>query len=142
MLVIDGDASLGDDVCNYLHSTGNTAKKASDYASALRLIEKDKFDVVISDVVIPGGSIRDLLRTVKGKNPSTVVIVNSRIETVQEGVRAVKEGAFGIIQKPFSLPELAFQIKKALEKRQDLQKAEAVPERFRNIYQPYSFIGE
>jgi DNA-binding NtrC family response regulator len=142
MLVIDKDASLCEDVCNYLHSTGNTATKASDYASALKLIEKEEFDVVISDVSIPGGTIRDLVKTVKAKNKSTVIIVNSEIDTVQEGVRAVKEGAFGIIQKPFNLPELAFQIKKALEKSQEVRKEEAIPERFRNVYQPYNFIGE
>jgi DNA-binding NtrC family response regulator len=142
LLVIDKDTSLGEDVCNYLHSTGNLAKRASDYAGALELIEKEEFDIIISDVSIPGGTIRSLVAAVKDKNPSTLIIVNSEIDTVQEGVRAVKEGAFGIIQKPFSLPELAFQIKKALEKHQESRKEEAVADRFRNVYQPYNFIGE
>jgi len=71
-----------------------------------------------------------------------VVVVNSEIDTVQDGVRAVKEGAFGIIQKPFSLPELNFQIKKALEERGGVQREAAPQERFRNIYQPAHFIGE
>jgi DNA-binding NtrC family response regulator len=142
MLVIDKDESLCEDVCNYLHSTGNLAKKASNYAKALKLIEKEDFDVIISDVCIPGGAIRSLVAAVKEKNPNTIVIVNSEIDTVQEGVRAVKEGAFGIIQKPFSLPELTFHIKKALEKRLQTRKEEPAGDRFRPAYQPYNFIGE
>jgi DNA-binding NtrC family response regulator len=142
LLVVDKDKSLCEDVRNYLRSTGNAAKTASDFAAACRLIQKEDFDVIISDVAIPGGSIRALVREAKDKNPATVIIVNSEIDTVQEGVRAVKEGAFGILQKPFSLPELAFQIKKALEQNQELRKEEQAADRFRNIYQPYSFIGE
>jgi DNA-binding NtrC family response regulator len=143
MLVIDKDESLCEDVCNYLHSTGNMARRASDYAGALEQVQKEDFDVIISDVSIPGGTIRALVAAVREKSPNTIVIVNSEIDTVQEGVRAVKEGAFGIIQKPFSLPELTFHIKKALEKRQEVRKEEAgPPDRFRNVYQPYNFIGE
>ncbi len=142
MLVIDEDEGLCEDVSNYLRSTGNLAKKASDYSGALELIQKEDFDIIISDVCIPGGSIRALVAAVREKNPNTIVIVNSEIDTVQEGVRAVKEGAFGIIQKPFSLPELTFHIKKALEKHQETRKEETAADRFRPVYQPYNFIGE
>jgi DNA-binding NtrC family response regulator len=141
-LIIDKDDNLREDVCAFFRSTGNKVQQAKDYPSALKLIDKDHFDVIVSDVKIPGGNIRDLVRHVREKDPKTVVVVNSQIDTVQEGVRAVKEGAFGIIQKPFSLPELNFQIKKALERQEGVPEEEGLAERFRNVYQPANFIGE
>jgi DNA-binding NtrC family response regulator len=142
LLVIDSDENLRTDVCSFFHSTGNKAQQAKDYASAVKLIDKDPFDVIVSDAKIRGGNIRDLVRYVREKNPKTVVVVNSAIDTVQEGVRAVKEGAFGIIQKPFTLPELNFQIKKALDRQAGVQEEGRPPERFQNIYQPANFIGQ
>jgi len=141
-LIIDSDENLCTDVCSFFHSTGNKAQQAKDYTSAVKLIEKDLFDVIVSDAKIRGGSIRDLVRYVREKNPKTVVVVNSAIDTVQEGVRAVKEGAFGIIQKPFTLPELNFQIRKALDRQAGVQEEGGPPERFQNVYQPANFIGQ
>jgi DNA-binding NtrC family response regulator len=141
-LIIDKDNNLREDVCSFFRSTGNKVQQAKDFPSAVKLIDKDPFDVIISDVKISGGNIRDLVRYVREKDPKTVVVVNSEIDTVQEGVRAVKEGAFGIIQKPFSLPELNFQIKKALERQEGVPEEEGLAERFRNVYQPANFIGE
>jgi DNA-binding NtrC family response regulator len=141
-LIIDKDNNLREDVCSFFRSTGNKVQQAKDFPSAVKLIDKDPFDVIISDVKISGGNIRDLVRYVREKDPKTVVVVNSEIDTVQEGVRAVKEGAFGIIQKPFTLPELNFQIKKALERQEGVPEGEGPAERFRNVYQPANFIGE
>ena len=142
LLIVDQDDNLREDICSFFRSTGNAVEQAKDYKSALKLIERKRFDAIISDVKLPGGRIRDLVRYVRERDANTVVVVNSEIDTVQDGVRAVKEGAFGIIQKPFSLPELNFQIKKALEERGGVQREAAPQERFRNIYQPAHFIGE
>jgi two-component system response regulator HydG len=139
LLFVDADPHLRRDVASFFHSTGDQAQEAGDFPGALRLLEAQPFDVVISDVAIPGGSFRELAAAAARKNPATVLIVHSGIDTVQEGVRAVKEGAFGILQKPFSLPELSFLIKKALENREPRAPA---AEPFRNIYQPINFIGE
>jgi DNA-binding NtrC family response regulator len=142
LLVIDSDENLREDLCSFFRSTGSRVEEAKDYKSALQLIDKNHFDVIVSDVKIPGGNIRDLVRRVREKYPDTVVVVNSEIDTVQDGVRAVKEGAFGIIQKPFTLPELNFQIKKALDQRERGHEEQDKAGRFRNIYQPANFIGE
>ena len=141
ILVVDKDESLCEDVCAFLRSTGNSTESSSDYQDALKLIQSYDFDVIISDAVVPGGNARDLVQAARDKNPETVVIVDSAIDTVQEGVRAVKEGAYGIVQKPFNLPELTFHIKKALERRPPPAEDE-VPDRFRPAYQPYNFIGD
>jgi len=142
LLFVDQDANLCEDVCAFFRSTGAVIHAAQDYAAALALVEQNHFDVIVGDVKVPGGTIRDLMHAAWAKSPDTVVIVHSAVETVQEGVRAVKEGAFGIIQKPFSIPELSFQIKKAVEQRGERAVLPDREERFRNVYQPASFVGE
>jgi DNA-binding NtrC family response regulator len=96
----------------------------------------------VSSAAVDDGSIRDLVRTVKAKNAGTVVIVYADLDTTPEGLAAVQEGAFSIVQSPFSIPELSFQIKRALEKRGGQVPPAAAPGLFREVYQPYNFIGE
>ena len=112
LLIVDRDLNLCTDVCNFFAGIGHDIQQAHDFETAQELIENNSFDVVISSVQIPGGKIRDLVRHVNEISPNTVVLVNSELDNVEEGVRAVKEGAFGILQKPFNMPELNFQIKK------------------------------
>jgi DNA-binding NtrC family response regulator len=142
LLIVDTDPYLCADVVNYFHSIGHSVHQSSDYAGALALLEKTEFDVAIVQVDIPGGSVHDLLQRIKRSNPRTAVIVDAELQSIQEGVQAIQEGAFSILQKPFSIPELNFQIKRALE--QQVQKSEpgTLEDRYRNIYQPYNFIGE
>ena len=79
--------------------------------------EEHECDVVVSNVSIAGGTIHDLIHAVKRKDPKAEIIVDADVQTTQEAVQAVREGAFSILQKPFSIPELNFQIKRALERR-------------------------
>ncbi len=147
LLIIDKDKDLRADVCYFFRGIGQIIQQVSDWQNALRLIEKHDFDVIISDVNIPGGNINRLIQSAHQKNPDTIVIVTSEIDTVHEGVQAVKEGAFSILQKPFSIPELNFQLKRALEKKQiklnELKRGQPpFSDRFKEVYQPYNFIGE
>jgi DNA-binding NtrC family response regulator len=142
LLIVDQDEYLCGDVSSFFHSIGHSVKQASEYGQALALIKEHDFDVIIVQITIPGGSAHELLRAVKKKNPDTAVIVDTDLDTLQEGVLAVQEGAFSVLQKPFSIPELNFQIKRALEHTSGKSGATALSERYRNIYQPYNFIGE
>jgi DNA-binding NtrC family response regulator len=142
LLIVDTDPYLCADVSNFFHSIGDSVHQASDYADALSQLEEHEFDVAIIQVNIPGGSGHDLLQRIKKKNPRTAVIVDAELEAIQEGVQAIQEGAFSILQKPFSIPELNFQIKRALDRQAQRGEPGTLADRYRNIYQPYNFIGE
>jgi two-component system response regulator AtoC len=142
LLIVDTDAYLCADVSNFFHSIGHSVRQASDYAGALSQLEKFDFDVAVIQVTVPGGNVHDLLQKIKKKNPRTAVIVNAELESIQEGVQAIQEGAFSILHKPFSIPELNFQIKRALEQQFQKSDIASLEERYRNVYQPYNFIGE
>ncbi|MGO9411565.1 MAG: sigma-54-dependent transcriptional regulator [Spirochaetia bacterium] len=141
-LILDPDPIICADICSFFHNIGHSMYRASDFGSALSQLEKRPYDVIISSTSVVGGTIHDLIHAVKPKCPDAAIIVIADIQTVQEAVLAVSEGAFGILQKPFSIPELNFQIRRALERR-SLKTAPAEPERIRqDVYQPYNFIGE
>jgi DNA-binding NtrC family response regulator len=141
-LILDQDPIICEDISNFFHSIGHSMYRASDLAGALAQLEKRSYDVIISNASIAGGTIHDLISAVRPKGPDTAIIVIADIQTIQEAVQAVREGAFGILQKPFSIPELNFQIKRALEKSGQ-RIAPPVPEGIRpDVYQPYNFIGE
>jgi len=142
LLIVDTDPYLRADVGNFFHSIGHSVHEASDFATALSQLKRIDVDVAIVQVSLPGGDVHDLLKRIKAKNPQTVVIVDAELESIQEGVQAIQEGAFSILQKPFSIPELNFQIKRALEQQGQRSEVSTLEDRFRNIYQPYNFIGE
>ena len=142
LLIIDPDPYLCDDVCHFFRSIGHSMQQATDLPAALELFGKQEFDVVISDVRPPGGTVRELLDALRERKQETVLIVDSELEAIQESAQAVRDGAFSILQKPFSIPELNFQIKRALEKRSRERQPADLAERYRNVYRPYNFIGE
>ena len=142
LLFIDSDEKLCSDVSSYLQSAGVQIHYALNGESALSLIHEQNFDLVITDTRIPGGEISSLIGSVLKKDPSTVVLIESTLETAGEAMRAVKQGAYGVIRKPFNMPEMVFQIKHALTKRYKAKNQEEGSKQFPNIYQPSNFIGQ
>lgn len=79
-MIVDRDQNLRTDVCNFFRGIGQTIEEAPDYSTALKMIDTHTFDVIISDVIIQGGLIRELIQAVNNKHADTVVIVNYRYQ--------------------------------------------------------------
>lgn len=141
-LILDRDPIICADICNFFHNIGHSMHRASDFGAALSQLEKRSYDVIISSASIVGGTIHDLIAAVKPKYPDTSIIVIADLQTVEDAVKAVSEGAFGILQKPFSIPELNFQIKRALDRKGQKAPSPEPEGIHQDVYQPYNFIGE
>jgi DNA-binding NtrC family response regulator len=115
ILVVDPDGYFSNDICMFLSSLGHSMFQASDFHTALLRLDEHSFDAVISNVRIPGGDIGQLIKEIGQRNPATAIIGVTGSDTVKEGLQAVQDGAFSFLQKPFSLPELNFQIRRALQ---------------------------
>jgi DNA-binding NtrC family response regulator len=142
LLILDRDASLRSDVARFLQSLGHSVHQAEDYAGALALLKEWPFDLLISQAAPEGGSFQELLRTARDKNPAAVLIAEAEPEDAEPGMQAVRAGAFALLAKPYSLPELNFQVKRALEGGAGRRASTGLVERYQNVYRPYSFIGE
>jgi two-component system NtrC family response regulator len=114
VLVVDDDASLRRIIEYNLAEEGHAVATAGSGSEALEILDKSRFDLVVTDIKMPGIDGMDLLRKVKSEAPDTEVIVITAFGTIEMAVEAMKAGAFEYITKPFNRDELKFAVRKAL----------------------------
>ena len=117
ILVVDDEQSLRDFLAIMLKKEGHDVVTADDGKHALKAIQAEIFDLVISDVKMPGLDGIGVLKTVKEVSPETVVIMITAYATAETAVEAMKLGASDYIIKPFKVDELKLIINNSLEKR-------------------------
>jgi two-component system response regulator AtoC len=99
-------------------------KTAGSAEAALPLIESEHFDLLITDIRMPGRSGIDLLRDFRKLYPQAPVIVITAFSSIQSAVEAMKAGANEYVPKPFSLEEIDIKVKNLLEARKNLDEKE------------------
>jgi two-component system response regulator PilR (NtrC family) len=117
ILIVDDEQSMRDFLSIMLKKEGHDVAAAETSISAVKAVQGEIFDLVISDVRMPGMDGIDLLKTVKEVSPETVVIMITAHATAESAVEAMKLGAYDYIMKPFKVDEIKLVIQKALEKR-------------------------
>ena len=114
VLVVDDDDHMRIALKESLSKIGYTVSLADNGLKAVEEIDRNMFDLVITDVKMPHLSGIDLLQRVKDKRPFLPVILITAYGTVQDAVKVIKEGAFDYIQKPFNTDTLYGVVKRAL----------------------------
>jgi two-component system response regulator PilR (NtrC family) len=116
VLIVDDDETIRDTLYellseNYLCQTAETAEKA------LARIEADTYDVVLTDISMPGLSGLELLGQVRQRFPNTPVIIISGIGDQEHAQGLIKLGAFEFLLKPFTLEVVEKTVARAIEYR-------------------------
>ena len=106
VLVVDDNASLLRFLVSAFSANGCTVTQAGAAEPALALITAEPFDLVVSDIKMPGLSGLDLLRAVKSKHPSTPVVLITGNPSVSSAVSGLRYGAYDYLPKPFSIREI------------------------------------
>jgi len=114
VLVIEDDETVRDVLRTFLVEKGFTVTLAESGETGLDSLRSGKFDLLLTDLVMPGVTGMDVLREVIGSKINVPVIVMTAFGTVQTAVEAMRHGAFDYITKPFNLDELMIVIDKAL----------------------------
>ncbi len=114
ILVVDDELSMRDFLKILLEKEGFEVTVTNDAANAIELLEKDNFDLVISDVRMPGMGGLTLLEKIKGIDSGIPVIMITAYASPENAVQAMKEGAFDYITKPFKVEEIIGIIKSAI----------------------------
>jgi two-component system response regulator AtoC len=110
VLVADDKENLRRLVARILSDAGGYAvDEAEDGARALALVATRPYDVVVTDIRMPGADGFELLAAVKARDPAVEVVMMTGYATVQDAVRAMKRGAFDYLEKPFD-PDAALAV--------------------------------
>lgn len=118
LLIVDDDDEFRSTALRRFEKRGFRVKDASNVNSALLLLQNRQFDVVVTDMVMPGLTGLDLLQRVKELAPECEVLLLTGEGTVETAVQAMKLGAYDFLSKPFPLSELDALVLKAYERRQ------------------------
>ena len=119
ILIVDDDETIRDTLyellsADYICQTAETAEKA------LARLEADEYDIVLTDISMPGLSGLELLGHVRQKFPNTPVIIISGIGDQEHAQGLIRLGAFDFLLKPFSLEVVEKSVKRAVEYRKRL----------------------
>ena len=115
VLVVDDDQGLRLSVKNTLTNTGRfDVDEAFDGINALEKVEVTNYPLILLDVDMPRMGGLETLKKIKAQNPGTTVIIMTAHATINDAVKAVKEGAFNYLSKPVSGNELIENIDRAL----------------------------
>ena len=117
ILIIDDEKSVLDMLNVVFKKEGYRVKASLSAQKALELIDKEDFDLILSDIRLPQISGMELLRQVKEKKPDIPVIMITAYGTIKQAVEALKAGAIDYVLKPFDVEELKIIVSQGLEKR-------------------------
>ena len=121
ILVIDDEERVREGCRKVLARDGYEVTIAESGEVGLKMIERQHYDIILLDLMMPSLSGFDVLAHVKTLHPDTVIIVISGYATVENSIEAMKRGAFDFIPKPFSPEQLRVLTKKAIEYTRAMQ---------------------
>ncbi len=106
ILIADDEKAIAVTLGDALRGAGHEVTAVGDGTSAVRALDAGAFDVVVSDIRMPGLDGMAVLRHAKARNPVTEVILMTGFGNVESAVEAMKAGAFHYVQKPFYNEEM------------------------------------
>lgn len=141
VLVVDDEAAITRGLCRVLEGRGYQAEASESGFGAIEKLQKVPFNIVITDLKMPGMDGIEVLKAIKVLQPDVPVIIITGYSTVATAVEAMKNGAFDYISKPFTPEQIIETVEKALEQL-NVQMQRAHPEVGPSLGGFEGFIGE
>jgi len=141
LLVADDDPAVRQSLERTLTREGYQVVLAPDGQAALERLQAGGIDLVLTDLRMPGLTGLELLRAARVVAPDAGVILLTAFGTVEEAVKAIKEGATDFLTKPFQRAQLLRVIHQALEKRALIEQNRALQRRLDDLLQHGNIIG-
>jgi cyclic di-GMP phosphodiesterase len=121
VLVVDDEHHVRSMIGASLERQGYDVQLASSGREALEILEKDTFDLVLTDIVMQDGNGIYLLDRIRGALPNLPVVMVSAVHDISVAIDAMRRGAYDYLLKPFEREHLVATVVRALEHRQALQ---------------------
>lgn len=145
ILVIDDEQGIREGVKRGLAPQGYIIETAENGEQGLALFQEHPFDLVLIDVMMPGISGIDLISEIHKIDPDTVCVIITGYATVEMAVRAIKEGAYDFLTKPFSVDDLLLVVRQALERRRlslETKRLQSIEEQARRLQEEKARLEE
>lgn len=117
ILIVDDEPVIREVLNERLSSAGFECHIARNSREALGKIHEFNYDLVLSDIAMPGGDGISLLRQIKLDLPNLDVVMLTGVVDVDTAIRAIRLGASDYLTKPFNLEEVVLTIERTLDKR-------------------------
>jgi DNA-binding NtrC family response regulator len=142
ILVVDDEQGLCVGLQEALRREGYQVDASTDSTAALKMARERLYNLVISDMKMPGLSGLDLLVQVRACHRDTMFILMTAYGTVENAVEAMKEGAYDYLPKPFDMKRLRVLVQKALELQAVIAENNELRLRLRTQSEPGLLVGE
>lgn len=113
VLIVDDDESVLRSVKRVLESSNINVTTAGSAADALGLVHVKRFDAIVTDIVMPGMDGLEFIHLVRERDQELPVIILTGFPTLDSAVRAIKEGSFRYMMKPYAADELCATVNEA-----------------------------
>ena len=114
ILIVDDESEITS-ILSDLFSDDHDCTTAGSAEQALKLLDQSEYELVISDITMPGMSGLDMIPHIKERSPNTAVVMISGMQTVESAIDALRLGAFDYVMKPFDLRQVEAVVSRALE---------------------------
>ncbi|MCL5978712.1 MAG: response regulator [Nitrospirae bacterium] len=116
LLIVEDEDTLCESLQRVFIREGYEVDIAESAESAFTCLEKKTYDLIITDMILPGISGIELLKKYREKNPSQKVIIMTAYASLETAVEAIKAGACDFVFKPIVHDDIKLVVRKALKK--------------------------
>jgi DNA-binding NtrC family response regulator len=129
VLIVDDESKLARMLAQMLADEAWEVERAPNGRAAIERLERERFDVVVTDLKMPDVDGMSVLRAARRNSPATEVVIMTAFATVETAVQAMREGAAEYLVKPFSMDEFRLRLRRLVEAHALAGKARALEAR-------------
>src|SRR5664279_4784950 len=141
ILVVDDDLAFRVGTVALLEDNGFDASVATNGHGAMQMLTGKQFDLVLSDLVMPGMNGIDLLKQIRGSHPDVIVIMVTGFGSIRTAIEAMRLGAYDYVAKPCDNDELLIKIRRALDDKEKTRELISLREEVHEIYAFVNIVG-
>jgi DNA-binding NtrC family response regulator len=134
ILIVDDDKAIADILKDLLSERRHAVDVCYDGLAAVESIQKNFYDLIIVDLVMPRIGGLDVLKYAKKINPNVIVIIITGYASLETAIMAIKEGAYDYIRKPCKLEEIKIAVENAIDKIRLYRENKGLLKKLQNAY--------
>ncbi|WKZ19672.1 MAG: sigma-54 dependent transcriptional regulator [Candidatus Jettenia sp. CY-1] len=141
LLLVDDDKNTLDGLVKILMHDGYTVSGAVSSYDALNLLSRKNFDIIVTDMKLPGMGGISLIHEIRKREESVAIVVITAYSSVKTAVEAIKCGADDYLTKPINIEELKVVLEKLWEKQQLIAQNRILKEKLKDRYKFSELVG-